>query len=394
MRIIYDSHDQKAASLLSSFLKSQGIDNQLEVETNSDWGSENYGVTSCRIWVIEEDSLQKALEWRDEFNQNPDDPKFKVNDNRLKLFLEETDEKLKEVPIDFTKLGLKKNSNPEESKIGFITLYILITCIMLFLFSGTVPLDETKLPKNIPLEPVVTAPVNKILLYDYPKSYDLTDQLISNYGLEKLENPSLLPESAVKELQQIQNTPYWNGLYDKIVAYFQTGNFSSNPKEPMFEKIQQGEVWRLITPILMHGSILHLAFNMILFVILGKQMEKKMGAFKFLIFILLTATFSNSVQYLMSGSNFIGISGVITAMIGFVFMRQKYTAWEGYQFTSISLSSVVVFIMLMFFLQILSFLIEISFKLNISPGIANAAHLSGLIFGLILGRTNFFKLKN
>ncbi len=393
MRIIYSSNNQKQALGLSKVLKSQGIENQLDSEVNNDWGSPDYGVATCRLWVIDEDSVTNAIKIRDEFESNPEDPKFKISESMLKGLLESSDESSNETKAPLAKFGLKSNEE-ESSKMGFVTLYILITCIMLFFFSGITTPEITKIPENIPYSPVISAPVNKILSYDYPKAYEITDDLINRFGLDKLENKNAVPAEAANLMAKINQTPYWHGFYDKIVHHFQHPEAPWDFSEPMFEKIKEGEIWRLITPILMHGSILHLAFNLILFVILGKQMEKKIGSLKFLIFVLITGIFSNTAQYLMSGTNFLGISGVICAMIGFVFMRQRYVPWEGYQFSSISLSSVVVFIILMLFLQIIAFLIEISFNHNISPGIANSAHLSGLFIGLLLGQLNYFKLQN
>lgn len=391
MRIIYTTTDPKEALLLSNFLKSKGIQNNLETDSDKDWGNPNYGVLTSHVWVIEEDFLEEALKWRDAFKQNPDDPKFHISESKLKNLLKPLQDSTTVEGERLAKLALKDAR--ENSRMGPITLYTLIFCTLLFLFSGFELPNIEKLPNNIPAAPLVTAPGNKILMYDYPQAFELTDELVSHFGIDKIENPTLLPKDGQALLTKIHQTPYWQGVYNKIVAYFQNKNSEVKTTQPMFEKIKEGEVWRLISPIFMHGSLLHLIFNMILFVILGKQIEKKIGWAKFLIFIAITAAFSNTVQYLMSGSNFVGISGVICAMIGFVFMRQKKAAWEGYQFTSISLSSVVVFIALMFFLQIIAFFIEIAFNESISPNIANAAHISGLFIGFILGQFNFFKLQ-
>lgn len=387
MRIIYTTQNQKQAATFSEFLKSKGIDNQCEVLTNNDWGNENYGSVVCHIWIIEEDALEEALKWKTAFENNPTSPEFQTND-LLKNILQPLDNAIKDQSIQMTTFGLKK----EEPKMGFITLYILIACILLFLFSGTS--TPEKWPASLPSTPVITAPVNKLLMYDYPKAFDEVDSLISTYGLDKVENPDLLPREGQIKVVRISKTAYWQGFYDKIVAYFQNSSNRIQIDTPLFEKIKEGEIWRFFTPVLLHGSFLHLLFNMLLFVILSKQMELKLGPLKLLLFILLTAFFSNTVQYLMSGTNFLGISGVICAMIGFVFTRQQKAPWEGYHFTSISLSSVFIFIGLMFALQFISFLVEIAFKTSISPGIANAAHLSGLFIGIVLGRLNFFQIKN
>lgn len=389
MRIIYTSNNQKDGAVLSNFLKSKGIDNQLEIQTNSDWGNPDYGVATCHIWVIDEDSVDESIKWRDEFEKNPNNPAFTLLENPLKNLLE---------PLKKTAQNAQNEEGSMEStkstSMGFITLYILMTCILLFMLGAITTPHITKLPERVPFTPLITAPINKALMYDYPKAFEIIDEIVTNFGLEKTEDLSILPKEANALVIKFNQTPYWQGIYEKIVLFLQNPKAKIEFNAPMFEKIQQGEVWRLFTPALLHASIFHIFFNMILFVILGKQMELKIGSPKFLLFILLTGIFSNTAQYLMTGSAFLGLSGVICAMIGFIFMRQRFAAWEGYQFTSISLSSVVVFITLMVILQLFSFVIEVFSQTAIAPGIANTAHLAGLFIGTVLGLTNLFKLKN
>ena len=43
---------------------------------------------------------------------------------------------------------------------------------------------------------------------------------------------------------------------------------------PLFEKIRQGELWRLFTPCILHRDFLHILFNMIWVWILVKQIEE------------------------------------------------------------------------------------------------------------------------
>jgi membrane associated rhomboid family serine protease len=56
----------------------------------------------------------------------------------------------------------------------------------------------------------------------------------------------------------------------------------SNPE------INQGEIWRLVTPIFLHFGLLHLAFNYYALWIVGPQVEKLYGASRFLLLYVLT----------------------------------------------------------------------------------------------------------
>jgi rhomboid protease GluP len=53
------------------------------------------------------------------------------------------------------------------------------------------------------------------------------------------------------------------------------------------ELILIGQVWRLITPVLLHGSILHLGMNMYGLYILGRGLEMYYGHGRFLLLYLL-----------------------------------------------------------------------------------------------------------
>lgn len=388
MRIIYTSNNPKESTIFSNFLKSKGIENQLEIDTGKDWGSPDYGNTICRIWVIDEDNLEDSLKWMEEFKKDPTNPLFTVLENPLKGILE---------PFEKAVKNSKLEEDAPAEPLGFVTLYITLTCILLFMLASITQPHFTKYPQSMPQAPFTTAPINKTLMYDYPKAFEIVDEIIKTNGIEKNEdliNLSNDNPNNVRLFNKLEQTPYWQGVYEKVVLYLQNNKAKINFDAPMFEKIKEGQVWRLFTPALLHGSIFHIFFNLLLFVILGRKMEKKLGSIQFLLFILITAIFSNTAQYLMSGVNFLGISGVICAMIGFIFMRQRFAPWEGYQFTSISLGSVLVFIGMMLILQLFSFGIEIFSKEAITPGIANTAHLAGLFIGALIGLTNIFKLKN
>ncbi len=92
----------------------------------------------------------------------------------------------------------------------------------------------------------------------------------------------------------------------------------------------------------------------------------------------------------MSGPNFVGFSGVLCGMLTFTWMRQLQAPWEGYQLDRLTLIFMLVYIFGMAIVQLLSFFIEQSFSLSLSPNIANMAHLMGALGGCLLGRLNFF----
>src|SRR3989344_5323856 len=122
---------------------------------------------------------------------------------------------------------------------------------------------------------------------------------------------------------------YWKGMYAWVVA--KINNTSTLPGEgPLFLKIRQGEVWRLISPCILHKDLLHILFNMLWLWYLGRPIEARIGPFRTLLLSLIAGAGTNILQYLMSGPFFIGYSGVITALAGVIWMRERIAPWEGY----------------------------------------------------------------
>ena len=120
-------------------------------------------------------------------------------------------------------------------------------------------------------------------------------------------------------------------------------------------------------------------------------MEERMGPLRYLLFILIAAAFSNTVQYLMTGPNFIGFSGVLCAMLTFVWMRQRITPWGSrVPVATRHLCFHHDFCFCMLGIQLLSFFLELYSHETLPLAIANAAHLSGLLIGLFFGQSIFF----
>ncbi len=243
-----------------------------------------------------------------------------------------------------------------EPPLGPLTKFIVGFCTLLFAISAiTTPTDETG--------PALST-IKKEMLYDYPKAYELN-----------------------------QNIPYWEGFYNQIVSHFKEGT-AFKIQAPVFEKIKQGEVWRLFTPIFLHGDIFHLLFNMAWAIVIGRQLESRLGLFKTSLFILITALVSNTAQYLMSGPNFIGYSGVLCGMFAFIWVRQKKAPWEEYDLDSSTALFILVFVSGLFLFETFATLLNIYGNIYISPNIANTAHITGGLTGAFLAALPYFSRKD
>lgn len=132
---------------------------------------------------------------------------------------------------------------------------------------------------------------------------------------------------------------------------------------------KSGEYYRLLSSMFIHIGLLHLLFNMYALYIIGPQVESFYGKFKyFLIYILsgvsgsiLSITFSsNTVSAGASGAIF----GLMGALLYFGFFYRNYLG-------SVIKSQIIPII-------ILNLVIGFS-----TPGIDNAAHIGGLIGGIL-----------
>lgn len=401
MRLIYTVNDPTKARKLASYLISQGIDNRLEMAPNTDWGSTDYGTPTCNIWIYDEDQLEQAMDWAQRFNADPDDPSFEKSGIKTEVKPQvlpagtpghPQDIKLTNLISKERKRIQRINQNQELSFSGNLTIALLILCSIIFIVCQLTAPHVTFMPTQLPAMPLTAAETKKDLLYDYPRAYELLDKIIKLYGVEKLQSPQDLPPEGQFILNEFHKTPYWQGFYNIVVQKF-IGKSNKEPLPPMFEKIQQGEVWRLFTPALLHNDILHLVFNMLWLIVLGKQIEQKLSGRRYLIMIILLAIFSNTCQYLMSGPNFLGFSGVICGMLTFIWTRQQVAPWEGYPLQRATFLFMAYFILAMFIIQLVTFFFEIKNAALFSPGIANTAHFAGAALGLLLGRLSFFSWK-
>lgn len=380
MRLIGIMRDPEKAKRFSSFLRSKNIENQIEVAHNTDWGSEEYGDANIQVWVLDEDRFPEAMDWLEQFHENPADPQFDATPMAGTTF---TSDEMEELQV--------RMESTQREPAPLMTIYILIACILLFLSANMTEPVRERVRVPYPYTPIYSSELVHSMLIDYPKAYDLLTQIVSRYGIEGLQDPNAMPPEGQALLVEYRNTPYWQGAYEDLVLSLKGEPL--NARAPLFEKVRQGQIWRLVTPAFLHLGFLHLLFNMLWLIVLGRQIEKRLGPYRYLFFILLAAIFSNVAQYFVSGPDFLGFSGVVCAMFGFIWMRQMRAGWEGYQLDKSTIMFISIFILAMLGIQVASFFIEVYSGTAIAPMIANTAHLAGAAIGALMGRMNFFAWK-
>ena len=136
-------------------------------------------------------------------------------------------------------------------------------------------------------------------------------------------------------------------------------------------EVFQGQVWRLITPIFIHFGLIHILFNMLWLFDLGGVIERSQGSPRMGILVGITAVAGNLAQYLWSGPDFGGMSGVIYGLLGYVWIQSQLNPRSG-----LILHQYVVIMMLAWFVLC---------WLGVIGSVANMAHTMGLIGGVVLG---------
>lgn len=146
---------------------------------------------------------------------------------------------------------------------------------------------------------------------------------------------------------------------------------------PLADSLAAGQWWRLVTPMLVHFGLLHLAMNALWYWELGRRVEARQGAVALLALTLLFALASNLAQYLASGAGlFGGLSGVLYGLLGHCWLMQKLAPDPRMQ-----LPRGVVAMLLIWLVVCLSGLVSL---LGFGA-IANAAHVGGLLTGCVTG---------
>ena len=136
--------------------------------------------------------------------------------------------------------------------------------------------------------------------------------------------------------------------------------------------IKNGEYYRLITGMFLHGGIIHIGFNMYALYVIGGQIESYLGKIKYPIIYLFSGIMGSLFSTIFGGDSIsIGASGAIFGLMGaLVYFGYYYRVFLGN-----ALKNDI--IPLILFNLVLGFTIS---------GIDNFAHIGGLLGGILITR--------
>lgn len=128
--------------------------------------------------------------------------------------------------------------------------------------------------------------------------------------------------------------------------------------------------WRLITAIFLHGSLLHIGFNMWVLMDLAPTIEELYGSARFF-FVFIATGVCGYVLSAITGHQSVGASGSLLGLVGLLLALTTGRQSIG---------------MRMLRSQLLYWLVYIAVIGLLMPGIDNYAHIGGFVSGFVLGK--------
>ncbi|KAI6820285.1 rhomboid-domain-containing protein [Hortaea werneckii] len=131
--------------------------------------------------------------------------------------------------------------------------------------------------------------------------------------------------------------------------------------------------WRFIIPIFLHAGIIHIGFNLLLQLTLGRDVEKLIGSVRFAIVYMAAGIFGFVLggNYAANGIASCGCSGSLFGILAITLLDLLYT-WKQRKSPIKDLLFIIADVV-------------IAFVLGLLPGLDNFSHIGGFLMGLVLG---------
>ena len=378
MRLLASFEQERQAFSLYSYLKQREIKTLFEAVKNP------AGIiTSWDVWVLEEDDFDKACELTEAFYKDP------AQNSVEKIQADSPSLGPKQDPDALLGVKLKPLQHPlVRIRLNVpLTRLLIAICVIVFLWTN---IERLQLVKKYPSlgEYALFTQTTQNALYDFPTPYEKLIQFFEKRPQLDVKNKSTWSIRDRSIYLEIEKMPLWKGYYDN---FLEKRDNKKPTQAPMFTKIQEGDIWRLWTPIFLHGNFLHILFNMLWLFLLGRELEIKIGKLRLIGLCVVIGLITNTCQYLMSGPLFLGFSGVICGFAGFIWTREKIAPWEGYTVPKGTLGFLFLFVLGMMALQVIAFFASILHigKFSVS-GLGNTGHVVGLMIGSLVARIPLF----
>lgn len=132
------------------------------------------------------------------------------------------------------------------------------------------------------------------------------------------------------------------------------------------------EIWRFLSSIFLHGSLVHLLYNLFALALFGLILEKFIGSRKFLAVFFLSGIIANIIAVNFYDSS-LGASGAIYGILGCLIIIKPMMMIFAYGFPMPMFIAGIVWIIAGFF------------GIFMPSNIGHIAHLSGMFIGILFG---------
>lgn len=145
------------------------------------------------------------------------------------------------------------------------------------------------------------------------------------------------------------------------------------PGEKLPSKPAPNQWWRFIVPIFLHGGIIHIGFNLLLQLTLGRDVEKLIGSVRFGLVYMAAGIFGFVLggNFAATGIASTGASGSLFGILAITLLDLLYN-WSSRPSPVKDLCFILIDIV-------------IAFVLGLLPGLDNFSHIGGFLMGLVLG---------
>lgn len=305
MRMIGTIPTDTDAERFSDYLVTQQIGNMVEESAAGDWA----------VWIENDDHIDRGKSELHAFLQNPVDPKYGAATRQAETIRRDQEKAQKKKRAEY--VDVRTRWGQPRQWMAPVTLGLILLSCVVSVATGSIRFGMQ------PREQAIDA-----LMFASPDRADQENWLAAHPNVDS----------------RVQ---------------FQTGYW--------LDHLRRGQVWRVVTPILVHLSILHLLFNMFWLRDLGGMVEVQRGTRYLIPIVLACAVISNVAQYYVSGPAFGGMSGVVYGLFGYVWVKGRFQPWLG-----VGIGQQSAMIMMIW--------LALGFTGMLGP-IANAAHVVGLLVG-------------
>lgn len=134
--------------------------------------------------------------------------------------------------------------------------------------------------------------------------------------------------------------------------------------------IEQGQIWRFFTPVLLHITFLHIAFNMYALYSIGRPLEMYYGRGRYLALYIISGFAGNVFSFIFSPNPSAGASTAIFGLLAAegVFLYQNRGMFG--KNANRALTQVIM-------------IAAVNLVIGLSPGIDNFGHIGGLVGGAL-----------